>query len=570
MKTNNSIEIIKKHYSQILGVCLLFLCSSITAQVTTQIDTTAIKIGEELRIQFEIEADSTDLVVFPDQQTFLPLEVIESYETDTSYTNSKIKYRKEYGLTQFDSGSYTIPRQKIIFNNKFYLSDSIQVEVRDVVVDTTKQKMFDIKPVVAIEKPPFEISRILYWLIPLLLIAGAIWYFLRRKKKKAEAQKQLPPYEEALEALQALDSSEFLIQNKSKEYYSLLTEIVKRYLDREVDDAALESTTDELIERLQTLKKSGDFDFEVGDIKQLDAILKRADLVKFAKMQQASGQAEADRNAVEQIINHTHEAIPEPTEEELLQDALYREALQKKKLRRKIVLAGSSILLLLVLAGALFSSLYGFGTLKDTLFGNSLKDSLEGRWYKSEYGAPGLVIETPDILVRQEVAIQPDTQSAIESASVFQSGAIGDEMYIGLSVTKLREQAPQTQGVPPQEPQEEQNIDLDAALESALALIEEGGALNLVVKRESFSSEEGLKGLKAFGDFNLKLSNGNISEDKMAYEMLVFDQENAIQMITIVFERDAEYANQIKERIINSIEVPISKQAQNKPSKNAK
>ena len=570
MNTNNNIEILKQHYSQILGVCLLFLCFSVTAQVTTKIDTTSIKIGEELRIQFEIEADSTDLVVFPDQQTFLPLEVIESYATDTSYANSKIKYRKEYGLTQFDSGSYTIPRQKIIFNNKFYLSDSIQVEVRDVVVDTTKQKMFDIKPVVAIEKPPFEISHIVYWLLTLLLILAAIWYFLRRKKKKAEALKKLPPYEEALEALQALDNSEFLLQNKSKEYYSLLTEIVKRYLDREVDDAALESTTDELIERLQELKKSGNFDFEVGDIKQLDAILKRADLVKFAKMQQGSGQAEADRNAVEQIINHTHEAIPEPTEEELLQDALYREALQKKKLRRKIVLAGSSILLLLVLTGAVFSSLYGFGTLKDTLFGNSLKDSLEGRWYKSEYGAPGLVIETPDILVRREVAIQPDTQSAIESASVFQSGAIGDEMYVGLSVTKLKKQVPQAQGVPTQEPQEEQNIDLDAALESALALIEEGGALNLVVKRESFSSEEGLKGLKAFGDFNLKLSNGNISEDKMAYEMLVFDQENAIQMVTIVFERDAEYANQIKERIINSIEVPITKQTQNKSPKNAK
>jgi cbb3-type cytochrome oxidase subunit 3 len=548
------IQITKSNYASALGALLFLFCFSAKAQVNTQADTTSIKIGEELRIQFEIEADSIDLVVFPDQQTFLPLEVIESYETDTTYANSKIKYRKQYGLTQFDSGKYTIPRQKIIFNNTFYLSDSIQVEVRDVAVDTTKQKMFDIKPVVGIEKPSFEITKLLYWLLPLLLVAVAIWYFLRRKKKKAEAEKQLPPYEEALVALKELDKSEYLLQNKSKEYYSLLTEIVKRYLDREVDNAALESTTDELIERLQGLKKSGNFDFEIGDIKKLNIILKRADLVKFAKMQQGSGQAETDRTAVEEIINHTHEAIPEPTEEELLQDAMYQEALQKKKLRRKIVLAGSSIVLLLIIGAAVFSSLYGFGVLKETVFGNSLKDSLEGRWYKSEYGAPGLIINTPEILVRQEVAGPTDTITAAIESSVFQYGAIGDALHVSLSVTNVKEG----------ENQEEQEINLDAAIEKALEILESSGALNMVVKRESFSSEEGLKGLKAFGDFNLKLPKGKISEDKMAYEMLLFDQENAVQMVTVVFERDAEYANQIKERIINSIEVPVTKQDPNK------
>ena len=350
---------------------------------------------------FEIQADSIDLVVFPDQQSFLPLEVIESYATDTTYSNSKINYRKQYGLTQFDSGSYTIPRQKIIFNNTFFLSDSINVEVRDVAIDTTKQKMFDIKAAMEVDKAPFQVPTSIYWLIILVGVVVAIWYFLRRKKKKAEAKKQLPPYQEALVALEELDSSQYLLQNNAKEYYSLLTEIVKRYLDREVDDAALESTTQELIERLNTLKKSGNFDFKSQDIKHLETILKRADLVKFAKMQQGSGQAQADRSRVEEIISNTHQAIPEPTQEELLQDTLYQQALQKKKLRKKIVLAGSSLVLVLMISAAVFSSLYGFGALKETVFGNSLKDTLDGRWYKSQYGAPGLIINTPEILVRQ-------------------------------------------------------------------------------------------------------------------------------------------------------------------------
>jgi hypothetical protein len=333
-----------------------------------------------------------------------------------------------------------------------------------------------------------------------------------------------------------------------------LTEIVKRYLDREVDDTALESTTQELIERLNTLKKSRNFDFKSKDIKLLDTILKRADLVKFAKMQQGSGQAQADRATIQEIISNTHQAIPEPTQEELLQDTLYLRALQKKKLRKKIVVAGSSIVLVLIISTAIFSSLYGFGTLKETVFGNSLKDTLDGRWYKSQYGAPGLIVTTPEILVRQTQENSRDSLPSSSSLSRFISGAIGDELYVSLSIAKAAMQASQ----------ENPALDVDSEIEQALEDLENAGALNLVVKQETFSSEEGLKGAKAYGDFNLKLPNAEISEEKMSYEILLFDQQNALQMVTIVFERDKQYANQIKERIISSIEVPVSPQAQNK------
>ena len=52
--------------------------TGLKAQVKTQVDTTLIRIGEEIQYQIEVEADSTDLVLFPEGQSFLPLEVIES------------------------------------------------------------------------------------------------------------------------------------------------------------------------------------------------------------------------------------------------------------------------------------------------------------------------------------------------------------------------------------------------------------------------------------------------------------------------------------------------------------
>ena len=64
-------------------------------------------------------------------------------------------------------------------------------------------------------------------------------------------------------------------------------------------------------------------------------ILFCSDLVKFAKMKEQEGQAKVDRTVVEDIINETKEIIPEPTQEELLQNQLYLENLRKKELKRK-------------------------------------------------------------------------------------------------------------------------------------------------------------------------------------------------------------------------------------------
>ena len=129
------------------------------SQVKSSTDTTQIIIGEELLYTIEVKADSTDLVLFPEGQTFQPLEVIESYKIDTTFEQAKYKLIKKYGLTQFDSGKYTLPSQRVVINNKSFSTDSIKIEVADVVVDTTKQKMFTIKPALEIADPEFNFYK---------------------------------------------------------------------------------------------------------------------------------------------------------------------------------------------------------------------------------------------------------------------------------------------------------------------------------------------------------------------------------------------------------------------------
>lgn len=529
----------------VIAVCFLVGFTA-QAQLTSRVDTTNIRIGEEIKYTVEVVADSTDLVLFPEGQSFLPLEMIESYKVDTTFEQAKYRLIKKYGLTQFDSGSYTIPPQKIVINERVFSTDSIMIEVADVPVDTTKQKMYEIKPFIEVGSSPFNFLKLLYWLVPLLLIVGVGWYLFRRKKQREAREEQLPPYEEALASLQKLDASNLLKSRRSKDYYSQLTEIVKRYLDREIDDTALESTTDELIERLQLHKDAGHFEFDSETIAKLNSILKRADLVKFAKMEIDQLQASTDRNAVEEIITETHEVVPEPTEEELLMNELYAQEQRRKRRTKRIIYGGAIGVATIIIAGVILSYTYGWDYLKDNIIGHPTKDLVEGQWYRSEYGVPAVIMETPVVLKRKELNLPEATKQEIENNSLFVYGSLVDRFYIVVNTTLYKQPL---------------EGDLEKILESSLAAFEAQGAKNMVVKTESFETEKGIKGLKAYGSFESEnpFVKGN---DTQNYEMLVFGQKGALQQVIIASLDSDPYAEQLVDRIRNSIELEVQQPAQ--------
>ena len=87
-------------------------------QVLTSIDTTKNKIGAEFKLTLKTTVKTTSKVAFPNLKNIGPLEVIESYPIDTVKKNDQIELIKKYGLTQFDSGRYTIPAVKILIDKK--------------------------------------------------------------------------------------------------------------------------------------------------------------------------------------------------------------------------------------------------------------------------------------------------------------------------------------------------------------------------------------------------------------------------------------------------------------------
>ena len=251
--------------TMLLTFVFAFMSWFSSAQVSSSIDSISIKIGERIIYSILVEADTTDLVVFPEGQTFLPLEMTESFKADTTIYNAQYNLIKRYRLTQFDSGEYVIPKQKIVIGGRTFFTDSLNVEVNDIIIDTTKQGLYDIKPFIQVDKSVGNWWKyVLYILLFLAIIAGLLYWFIWRKKPLTQEEKiaMLSPYERAKRSLQKLYDENYLENEELKDYYSELTGIIRTYLDEKVYDRALESTTDELMNRLRLLKDGNRIDLK--------------------------------------------------------------------------------------------------------------------------------------------------------------------------------------------------------------------------------------------------------------------------------------------------------------------
>ncbi|MDA8951414.1 hypothetical protein N9H28_00875 [Flavobacteriaceae bacterium] len=298
---------------------LLLMCTFTYAQkVSVATDTTNIRIGEQFL--FKIVIKDTANVIFPEKlENLTKLEVVKDIKIDT-FKNSLIK---KYLMTGFDSGAFYIPTQQIFIKNRAYLSDSVLINVATIAVDTSQQKPFPIK---SIQTEPLvydDFKPYLIWVVLALLLIGLFIYYLKTRKKpeikEIETVDILPPYEEALEKLQELDDKLLWQNNEIKKYYSELTEIVRVFIEKELEIPALEITTFELISLLSDYNTPKNINITKETVRKLNALLQEADLVKFAKSTPLSHEIEEDRRVAEKVLNDLR---PIPLIEEIKENEL--------------------------------------------------------------------------------------------------------------------------------------------------------------------------------------------------------------------------------------------------------
>jgi len=534
------------YYTFLLAFPMLY-----AQEVKVETNTKNIKIGEQIQYKVSVETPADTPVSFPEGQTFAPLEMVKTRAADTLRDGGKYRLVKEYYLTQFDEGKYTIPSQKIRINNKDYFTDSLLVEVHTVAIDTLKQPLYDIKPIQEVKKPFTSYGWILTIIaaVLLLLIVAFVYFVFIRKKKFPflQTQKKLPPFDRAIQDLKELQNSKYLIQSQHKEYYTRLTDIVKAYLEEEVHILAKESTTDELLTKINLLQEKGKLNLNQETITNLKRVLQTADLVKFAKNKPSDDNAEYDRETIENVVIKTQEAIPlEPTDEQAINEARQKAlALKRQKRKKLFIRIGVGILLFFLLGGV--GLYFGYRTLKNWLFNPYVAELNEGKWVTSDYGYPITELTTPKVLMRKQIVDITGFKPIIHSQSTFYFGSLNSELYI---MTNIITFVKETGGNSSE--RGDGNISLDPQLvnEIVLAQLDKAGAKNITTLQEEYTTPAGVKGMKVFGEMTLPDKNGN--PFKANYELYSFTENGALQQLLITYINDFN-AKAIAKRVVNSI-----------------
>jgi hypothetical protein len=536
----------KYHLSLLAFLMMLTAWTQQPAELFVAVDTTAVKIGEQLNYTLQIKADSTAQVLFPETPVFAPFELLESFPVDTLKAQSHYLYTKKYALIQFDSGDYFLPQQQVMVDGFSKIAALIPIRVNTVEVDTLKQNLYDIKPLTAVEKDYAAlISRILWGLAIGLLLLGMLYTYLFQKRKKELKARELPPFERAIEELKALENERLTKQEEFKAYYSRLTEVVRRYLEEEAKIDALESTSEELLSKLILRKDAGSLDLDNNTLKSLRTVLQNADLVKFAKSLPEVHTATEDRKVVEHVVIETKEALPEPTEEELRQKAAYQEQLAKKRKKEQLIWGLSGLGILATLSLVVSMLLFGYYPVRDTLLRYPTKVLSSGIWYQSQYGTPPLSIETPEILTR--------ISSSDQIVQEFRYGTFEDPFYINLSFDfpKTQPNTPQTPSADPQEADLEKGQEL---VNTIISNFEAQGAVNIFMKNDALTLPSGLPVAKVYGTLDYP-KKGQEARTRCNFSSYLFAFDQGTIILTLMYEKQDRYGEEIEERIVNSLEL---------------
>nr|WP_188621610.1 hypothetical protein [Flavobacterium suaedae] len=529
---------------------LLILSAAVFAQqpqLETSMDSTSIKIGSQANLILKTtDVDTAATVNFPEGKNFGQLEVLESYPVDTVVKGAKYDLIKKYGLTQFDSGRYVLPRLSVFINDKQFRTDSLALVVNPVQVDTLKQKMYDIKDVSTAESKSLLWLWILIGVVVAAGIAFGVWFLIKKNreaknKPKEEEVHYESPIEKATTHLKSLEGKALLQRGEVKDYYSELTDIARTYIEEAIHIPAMESTTAELIEAMKQAVRRKNMGLNQETFEELERVLRNADLVKFAKMRPLEYEIAEDRNRIEKTIVVIDQSIPEEKEEDNEHTLAWLEAQRKKEKQkrknRNIIIAVATVVVVL---GVTFYFV-GRNVMRNYITGIPTQELLEGDWVKSSYGNPPVTIETPKVLKRRDASemIPDDVAAMIKEMQIFIYGAMYDNLYVMVSTANYNQKV---------------DIDLDLALDGGIKTMESRGATNIIVKKEVFATESGLQGVRGYG--NLSMPNPvTKSPVRMYYEAYMFKHANGLQQIFIMYREGDEYAPKILDRIKESIEI---------------
>jgi succinate dehydrogenase hydrophobic anchor subunit len=324
-----------------LSFCIILTASvlSASAQVSVEavIDSIQIFVGQQAHVTLTATAKENAKVEFPQFKSteyITPgVEVLDRKELEQQpQDNGFVSRSMVYTMTSFDDTLYYLPPMTVKIDGKPYKSKSLALKVLTFEVDTLHaDQFFGPKDV---QDNPFQWSdwSMPFWLSVLMLILLAVTYYLylRLRDNKPiishiRIVKRLLPHQKAMKEIEQIKADKMVNSENSKEYYTKLTDTLRKYIEERYGFNAMEMTSSEIIERLTASQDQKSLD-------ELRQLFTTADLVKFAKYSTLINENDANLvNAIEFINQTKLENVPV---EETVKPQLSEEDQRSQKTRR--------------------------------------------------------------------------------------------------------------------------------------------------------------------------------------------------------------------------------------------
>ena len=279
------------------------------------VDTTLIHVGDPVTVRLSVDHPEGWAVEWPDSFEIAPFEVLHvdrAVPEPAVGGGEAVRSTATIVVTSFELGELELPAIEVSVTapdgtTRTLVTDPFHVGVESVGLDESGD-LRDIKGPLSI---PLTWWRVLPWVLLALALAGGVAYYLHRRRRAAPASAppvpRAPPrpyHELALEALRALEKSSLLERGQVKEYHVRISEILRRYIEGQLEVPALELTTQEVVGGMQRAALGGRV---TGAFR---TFLERCDLVKFAKLRPGSDEARALMAQARELVRMTSGAAP--------------------------------------------------------------------------------------------------------------------------------------------------------------------------------------------------------------------------------------------------------------------
>ncbi len=303
--------------------CLLFILSSFHLFVAAQppaieasFSRDSVMIGEQFDLSVRVEKDVMQVVDFPvltGSELAPQVEILSESKVDTLVSESRRQVlTKSYLLTVWREGGYNMGRFPVLYLDKnrvdtLLTADSLRIIVSTYDIDLQTDSPVGIK---RIKRLFGEWSGwLLLGVLGLIVIGAAVWLVrkFRHKIPFLAPREVLPPHVEAIRQLEVLRNQKLPQNGKLKLYYSGVTDILRQYISSRFAIGAMEMTSAEIVDAL------GDFrgnEIDAKHFADLDELLRTADMVKFARAQPSSDQADSDWYRAYYFVEETKLVAP--------------------------------------------------------------------------------------------------------------------------------------------------------------------------------------------------------------------------------------------------------------------